>query len=281
MGKPKRLNLKPPGKCIFCGRGDMTKEHVFPDWLRTLFPRTEKTKHTKGFIEWGSAIAPQDKPKIITKSQPGHTGTTKVRVVCRCCNTGWLHNLEDATKPLLTQLILGQEINLSPAMQGLLSTWASKTVMTSEFVGSADPLNTLAQRQRLMQTLASPEEWCVFMAGYIGDSWGNLNFFQHQLGLQVPAVEGQEATIQHLRITTFGMGHVVFFVYGGTWNRMREIWGNYDAPGLRRLWPLSGRQMLWPPLTILGDAEINRIANLLTTNPEHAFNPDAYRAITA
>ena len=36
--KPKRKNLKPPGKCIFCGGDTLTKEHV---WAEGRYSRQE------------------------------------------------------------------------------------------------------------------------------------------------------------------------------------------------------------------------------------------------
>ena len=30
---------KPPGRCIFCGKVGLTKEHMWADWLRSYIPR--------------------------------------------------------------------------------------------------------------------------------------------------------------------------------------------------------------------------------------------------
>ena len=48
---PKRANLKPPNKCIFDGKGGLTKAHIFPDWLRDhITERTDRHIHAVGLL---------------------------------------------------------------------------------------------------------------------------------------------------------------------------------------------------------------------------------------
>lgn len=41
----KRLNRKSklPGRCIFCGGGNLSKEHFWPEWASALLPRHPTT----------------------------------------------------------------------------------------------------------------------------------------------------------------------------------------------------------------------------------------------
>jgi hypothetical protein len=88
------------GSCIFCQQQPPTvkisKEHIFGDWLREMFPRDAGTTHTHGIIKWpfpGSQLA---KPSIQTRIRPGHSGSKKVRAVCETCNSGWMStSIED------------------------------------------------------------------------------------------------------------------------------------------------------------------------------------------
>src|SRR5271169_2401942 len=73
-----RQNLKPPGKCIFCGGPGVTHEHLFSDWLRDLFPRSAADTHTIA-----QAVAWTPRPRFVRQIRQGHSGTRTVRKVCR------------------------------------------------------------------------------------------------------------------------------------------------------------------------------------------------------
>ena len=92
-------------KCIFCNGASgtrLTKEHIFPDWLRRLFPRSPTDTHTHGHTSW-KGLQPVTS---LTKKQ-GQAGSRRVKVVCQKCNNEWLSGLEKRTKPLLLMLIHG------------------------------------------------------------------------------------------------------------------------------------------------------------------------------
>jgi hypothetical protein len=53
-----------------------------------------------------------------TKKYHGGVNTTKIKAVCPTrCNNGWMRLVENATKPILTHLILGQPAVLSKEAQ--------------------------------------------------------------------------------------------------------------------------------------------------------------------
>jgi hypothetical protein len=106
---------KPPRRCIFCGAFGVTKEHVFPHWLRAIFPRLPTDTHTFGSLDWidmptvGQITIPRQ------KKGPGQAGSKKVKVVCKDCNNGWLSTMEQSTKPLLERLVYGEAGRLGDA----------------------------------------------------------------------------------------------------------------------------------------------------------------------
>ncbi|HRN96978.1 MAG TPA: hypothetical protein PLZ58_00805 [Candidatus Saccharibacteria bacterium] len=104
--------------CIFCGSdNELTREHVFPDWLSSLFD-----KKIKGVNEvrgdnlnrtWQSSLF-QDKTKAI----------------CRVCNNGWMSDIESDVKPILTKLAFTYDAyDLGSEDQRKLALWAQKTTL--------------------------------------------------------------------------------------------------------------------------------------------------------
>jgi hypothetical protein len=122
------------GRCIFCERQPpeikISKEHVFADWLRAIFPRSDKITHTLGYVNWTTAPG-SSRPTITAKRGQGHSGSKKVKAVCQSCNETWLSNdIEDAAKPILIPLIANQTLTLNVEMQWRLARWAAKTGMS-------------------------------------------------------------------------------------------------------------------------------------------------------
>jgi hypothetical protein len=90
----KRLNLKGPGRCIFCGSFGLTKEHIWPQWSFNYVPKGENTKHTRGLVQSSNA-SPRIKGIRKIKRHNGAVNTTQIRVVCKIrCNSGWMSVLE-------------------------------------------------------------------------------------------------------------------------------------------------------------------------------------------
>ena len=104
---------KPPGICIFCGKGGMTKQHVWPDWLKLAVPRSF-ARHSQIYTHMD--LQSVDRPLVsspIVKSKQGDPAVKKVRKVCKSCNSGWMSRLETAAKPVLTPIIRGKNATLS------------------------------------------------------------------------------------------------------------------------------------------------------------------------
>ena len=108
------------GRCIFCSTvAKRTKEHVWPSWVESILPGQG------AFVLTTTSDAPGFRPRSWEKR--GFDVT--VRQVCSPCNNGRLSGLENAIKQLLTELVLGRAVVLSPLDQERLATWTYKTAM--------------------------------------------------------------------------------------------------------------------------------------------------------
>ena len=112
----------------------MSSEHVLPDWLRQIFPRSPADLHTQGATKWVPTNLGWLRPVTLRQKKHGHASTRRVRVVCAKCNSGWLSILEQRTKPLLERLIRGDLVILGSRQKSLIATWTAKTAMTAEFL---------------------------------------------------------------------------------------------------------------------------------------------------
>jgi hypothetical protein len=110
FGVPRRKRAPTP--CLFCGNtASPSREHVIPRWVnKALGVQTvvEERRGTVRRLDALGVVLPQ---------------------VCVQCNTGWMHELEQRTAPVLRPMLLGAALPvlLDPAQQSTLATWAVKT----------------------------------------------------------------------------------------------------------------------------------------------------------
>ena len=127
------VKLRVSRRCIFCKNEGSSQEHIFPDWLRVLFPRSPADTHMSRTTTWEKAKSGTLYAMPIFKNHKGHSGSKKLRVVCRYCNNGWMSRLENRTRPILMRLIQGHPHRLSTFDQATLAACAAKTIMVAEF----------------------------------------------------------------------------------------------------------------------------------------------------
>jgi hypothetical protein len=143
---PKRSNLKGPGKCIFCGSGGMSKEHVWSEWTYELVPKLKDAGHQRVVMK-SSKHNPHITGVASDRTYQGATNTIKIKCVCeRDCNNGWMSRMETAAKPILTPLILGQPAIVSKDEARTVAAWAAMKMMVTEFSIPEDVVSTQQER---------------------------------------------------------------------------------------------------------------------------------------
>jgi hypothetical protein len=248
------------GRCIFCERQPpdvkISREHIFGDWLREIFPRDASTTHTHGIIDWPVTGPADMAPTVTIGGGQGHSGTKKVKVVCATCNETWLSTkVEDAAKPILIPLIAGRAGDLSVATQRILATWAAKTVMTAEHVNKRPPVVLQSERTWLKENLSPPPGWFVSAMPYDGAEWRELGIFQHSGRLAVPSIDNGTETEHHIGLTFVGMGHLFLLVRYSSWSRVWDMFSGTGIMDTLRIWPPHQTSMSWTPEKSITDAE--------------------------
>jgi hypothetical protein len=127
--------------CVFCGRTPVTREHLWPDWLRReaniRLPFEYRIEQEHDGVE----------TRDITFTTPPFTNT--VKAVCTNCNGGWMSATEDSAKPILQDLIYGNGRTLDPSDQQKLATWAFLKACVFDEVHPTERVVPAEHRQRL------------------------------------------------------------------------------------------------------------------------------------
>jgi hypothetical protein len=254
--------VKPQGKCIFCDGYGLTKEHIWPKWLNPYLP-----KNVVNHEIYFETIFP-DRSKHETEIRSGSVQSGRVRRVCLSCNTGWMSDLQEETKPILLPLILGEDSTLTHKSQSTLSAWIAMLTMVAEFLDKTGTRIAISRNDRmfLKTNLAAPPSMKIWIGYYKRDKW--LGVWAHatfpirseenapqrsELGVDFPNTQTTTIVIGKLyaHILSSDIARIV---------RRQEIVGNRRQL-LYRIHPYKKSPLPWPPSLRMSDHDADAIAS--------------------
>ena len=228
--------------CIFCGRGSVSAEHVWPRWLAGsagVFPGEGTLQVRRGRGGAGETFH-QD---WITKSL-----RQTVREVCAPCNNGWLSELESRAQSSLAPLLRGECPPLKREDQGVVSLWAVKTALVVERTYSNEnrAISGL-EAAVLFRDRCPPHGVWVYLAR-MDEGHGVWHRSWRLPRLVPPGFDGDRVTNDYA--ATFSLGRLVLQVIG-----IRDSDSVGVAPGLElssiaQVWPSIREEMQLPTVTL-------------------------------
>jgi hypothetical protein len=115
-------------KCIFCSKGNLTHEHIYPKWLfdhLKLDSVIFQPSSTAYLIKGSRNAEIIEQTKWSSDEREIRYEDFKTKVVCQNCNNGWMSNLERVVKPIFVELLNNQsDIKENSAKASVLSQWA-------------------------------------------------------------------------------------------------------------------------------------------------------------
>lgn len=234
------------GQCVFCKGGPLTREHGWPEWIdKFLVPRSVRR----------TAIA--DGHILSSRGEGTTVSGSEVRVVCKPCNTRWMSQLEDATKPILGRMIQGCGTNLDESAQQTLAAWLVKTYLVHaahnpkrETLG-LDPLYEYFHKHRL----PTPTH-CILIGAICGGPWITTSSFQPLVGKR-KREPGANPIKLHLATLVIGhfIGQVWFMDYSQ--GQIKILSGSNSS--MKVIWPYE-TTFIWPPGPFLSQELLQGLA---------------------
>jgi hypothetical protein len=244
------------GRCIFCGGGNLSKEHFWPEWASPLLPNYPINQH----VEHSLTIS--NKTRINAqkiRNKPGNAWTKKIRVVCEACNNGWMSELETAAKPLLTPLILGRSSTITESAVSIIAQWITLKTLVGEQNITGDAVVTKEEREKFRFNLTIPENFQIWIGCCGVDGWQTA-YWRHAATVSLSPEIKPKHKFKNIHTVTFGIGILLVSVLHTTVQDLGLTY-NYDQKGLMTsLLPLSG-PIVWPLPRYLTGIEANFIAH--------------------
>jgi hypothetical protein len=240
-----------PKRCIFCDTPEITKEHVFGNWLKPLIPRNMRNYRQL------TATQHRTYSDFNHKVRAGDPRSLSVKCVCGQCNRGWMGTLQEKAKPILTPLAVRQPTILDRMAQTTLYAWVSMAVITSEFDDPATVAVPTADRLHLWHTKTAPPDWRIWIGHLPPGQWPAL-WVHHPLAIAENIPVGTDDGLSRLntQATTYVIGethiHVLSSIFGDVISDWR--FNSRAASILSQIWPIIDETVSWPPaISMTGD----------------------------
>jgi hypothetical protein len=257
------MSRTPVSKCIFCGTGKLTKEHIWADWLKKYIPRTT-IKHSlkKELIHAGGI-------EFNILEHNGDVHSRRIRCVCASCNNGWMSKIQNDVKPILIPMLSGEEVVLRKKERVSISSWVGMMIMVAEYLDPDSVSISQADRCFLLKNKKLPSHWHV----WIGHANRQMQpRFSHAV---FPLTKGKSGEVIRRRpgdlntqTSTICVGeHLLIHTISS--DIARSLMRRWRPPenikgSLVKVWPVGRSAVKWPPQVRLGDSEIDLLANLFS-----------------
>lgn len=232
--------------CIFCEDrvGQLSLEHCPPQWIKHCFPEVTGAESF-----------------MVTESKKEHRGETATvtpqaaKIVCIPCNTGWMRDLENATRPVLEPLIVGTPTKLGWNKQVILSTWLIKAALTFAPMMDWEHATTFSAAYRAFYKQRKPShDYEVMIAASSDKLSSELQIRAHIATENPPGVRQLHFFTFLIKIGRF-VGTVAYrdpmIARLVTWPQNPFI----------SIWPGSGIRVGWPPQPELTRQAIHEIGH--------------------
>jgi hypothetical protein len=272
--KPRKARVpqKPPGRCIFCQEsGNMTKQHIWPDWMGRDETLPTWRGHDRGgntqIVTKFSNLSPNLRIPLIQMDAPdvtnkqGHVGSRKVRLVCNKCNGGWMAEIEQASQPILTKLLKNEDCIISHEEQLKLATWITQMAIVVEFTDIPHKATSYAERKYFMDNKTTPDSWVIWIAKYDGKQWEQR--YKHG-GAALVALDGlpipaKKDALPNFQASLIAAGSLFIYAMSTSLPRAKKNIDEFTHPKMTKLWPTSGSPISWTDLPRIGDDVANSL----------------------
>jgi hypothetical protein len=233
--------------CIFCdGRVD-SKEDIWPKWVLRLLKKNHDERVPMRAQRY------KEQPK----EWPTKDSALKIGNVCQESNNGWMSRLEDQVKPILTPMILGNPVIVTPAQQQRVTAWLTKGAMMFDSMDKGEVFYDVLDRQHFRKYVAPYSDTAAWLGHYVGNM--GRAFADHRTLHTKFASGGSVKT----HVLTMSMGQVVLQVVSIKRLEYLDLAPRTDLQtngpplndALVQIWPLSFQEISWPPSVSFNDKE--------------------------
>lgn len=258
--------------CAFCGGGDLSDEHLWPQWASDLIKGPDATGPNVGGMYEYTAGGRLLRSRV--RERQGHVVTKRIRAVCTGCNNGWMNVIEGDVRPFATEMIQGNPVLLNEPEQRILATWIALKAMVGELnqtsMQATEAVTEPADRQLFRDRRTIPGYFTIWIGRCLGERWRHAFLRNASSAAILGKVDNVVArpvnpdlSRKTIQTTAIGFGQLFTLTL---LSKLPELDLLRELPiprQLARLWPPTGEAINWPLAAPLSDAEAENAAHAL------------------
>jgi hypothetical protein len=178
--------------------------------------------------------------------------------------------IETAVIPVLTPLVEGRGILLTKPKRKKLAEWIALKVLVADKSGYRDapatPIYDQRVRDEFYQRRVVPVGTRIYLAAQIGRIWAT-SYHRHSSGLGFvapPRPPSEHPTgVRNVQTITWGIGKLLIHLSAVTDAEVGKIFRFSKPEFFRRLYPITGADIRWPPAHAVTDHFVDDLAGSL------------------
>jgi hypothetical protein len=277
-------------KCLFCDSTNLSKTHIWPNWLnKLLLPGPSRLQEREDILH---SIG--DKPKVTqrNKLKQGSIFTQKPYLACVDCNGGWMKTFEDEMLKFSRPLFASTKATyLTNDQVKWLYGWLTLITILAEYIDISRNCITISPRDReyFKKYLNPPNHWTIIAASSDSQKWNAryrhsplfIGKFTSMAEYRAAVREGRPVNTQ---ISSFGMGRLFVQVFSSPDEELINGFRiSAKKSGFVQLWPRKSKLLFFkegvkfPTELVLNNSEADEVADAFkkeiearTVTPEKA-----------
>jgi hypothetical protein len=241
--------------CAFCGKDEVTKEHLFAKWVRDVYSDTAVERSA---IEFAS-------DESIVWCYQGYTLDQNVKAFCAKCNNEWMSQLEVRAASVMRPMIRAEQVpvKMGYVAQGTVASWATKTAFVLHQLYPAEYRVPIAY-YRDFHKKQEPSSDVLVMLGarhIAADGKGRANLFEYKAQFVGTGSNG----FQHIHFAV-GAIYLGVVIKIDSMRKMSELrLSDEIAKRLHLIWPISSPEVVWPLGSISDVGGVDGVFEALTS----------------
>ncbi|MDB5847462.1 MAG: hypothetical protein JWP29_1214 [Rhodoferax sp.] len=233
----------PPGRCIFCGEGQLTKEHIYAAWMKPYLTESKRTvHHVTTSVHPALQHLADHRNEVGKMHLKGDHRSRALRAVCRSCNNGWMSVLQSSAKSVLLPFIQGTYHSPTREEQKAAAAWVTMFAMVFEQADLFTRAIDQKQRDFFMRHLKPPSNWLIWVAPFVGSKHSASTRHRGILFSGETPVETIPPGFMNMQCTVGVAGNMFFMSLSSTHADVI----NFGLPAVRQLCMDRGFLRAWP-----------------------------------
>ena len=169
----------PARKCVFCGNGKLSEEHIWSQWSRDLLPSSDGYREVTHKNRGGKPVDYR-----LVRDAQGPITNKRLKRVCKPCNSVWMGKQEEKVKAVVTELIAGNAFCLTNLKRATLVSWIVTKLMVLDVFRDGEQAFTAEERAAFYSDWTVPSSLSVWLLR-CGDGAWKTSFWSHAQRLTV------------------------------------------------------------------------------------------------